>query len=116
MSELEPITATDVTAEQIDALHAAVEALERAAGLPTERELVLALVEDLPKCSICGAVATHYAWWSGHVGRCDAHRTGSACFDVDYAPALRALLARMATWPTADAAVPVVAANDGGST
>lgn len=82
-----------------------------------ERDLVRALVDALPDCDVCGATALLVIEAiGGRPRRCDAHHaTGhGACalrmVDAAYAPALRALLSRMATWTP----VEQVAANDGG--
>lgn len=113
MTELSPIT-EDLDLDRIEALREAAEALERASGSPTERELVTALVVGLPSC-VCGKPAM---WKDSRGGRlCDvcwgpdprAHKMRGLT-ELSYAAALRALLARMATWPAADAV-----ANDGGA-
>lgn len=113
MTELSPIT-EELDADRIEALREAAEALERASGLPTERELVVTLVDALPSC-VCGKPATWRASGGGHI--CDvcwgpdprAHKMRGVA-ELSYAASLRALLARMATWPAADAV-----ANDGGA-
>lgn len=103
-----------VTADRIEALRRAAEALEHAAGTPTERDLVRTLVERLPHCSCC-APALWRSVRGGH--SCDACAGPGAVLsrglaELPHAPALRALLARMTMWTPAEQ----VAANDGGAT
>lgn len=82
----------------------------------TERDLVRGLVDALPRCEMCGTPALLVVEEiGGHARRCDAHPVGRGALavrmvDATYAPTLRALLARMATWTPAEQ----VAANDGG--
>jgi hypothetical protein len=62
-----------------------------------DRQLVRALVEQLPNCDECAAPATFVEWGARGVltHRCDEHRIG---VEFSYATALRALLARVAQW------------------
>jgi hypothetical protein len=94
------------------------ETLRRADGIATERELVRAMVDALPACWKCLAPATKSSSQRPSMF-CDEHTprryeatggTSVSWSDIPYAPALRALLERMRSWPEPA----TVAANDGG--
>lgn len=105
-----------MTAEQmLEAVRQGAEKVERALGGQTERDLVRALVSELPACN-CGAPATWRDIRGGHF--CDVCWGPSpraimmrGLVELSYAPALRALCARMRLWGEPDAPV---AASDGG--
>lgn len=93
-------------AQAVEAIRRGAEGCERSLGVTTERELVRALVASMPTCWAEPSLGSQAAQEqpprlatkkSDFGFYCDEH-AGARADDLDYAPALRALLERMKAW------------------